>query len=410
MKLKIAQFGLGPIGIESLKLAATKPWAEIIGGIDIDPAKIGRDLGELSKSLRGRKIYASMEDLPAKPDVVLHTSVSKFKAVYSQIEPMARRGISVVSSCEELLFPQLLAPELATKLDKVCKRGGARVIGTGVNPGFVMDLLPVCMTGVSRTVRAVHVQRVVNASTRRGPLQRKIGSGLPPAEFRRLFKAGKAGHAGLKESLALIAHCLGWKATGITETGDAVVAKRDIRTKQLSVKKGQTCGLHQRGRPRVAMWLKCDDDPAIELTRGREDRTDPLPFGLGAHDAMAWNGNRDRVRCAGVRYGAHRFRRTDAPGDLRIARRRAGRNLAQRLPDTLLEDSAAHVEGEIETDPGRLNDTDNACDQSLIVAIAANETRLREAILKIADELVWVVAQQDRGNTLLARGDEDGAE
>jgi 4-hydroxy-tetrahydrodipicolinate reductase len=114
-----------------------------------------------------------------------------------------------------------------------------------------MDLLPVCMTGVSRTVRAVHVQRVVNASTRRGPLQRKIGSGLPPAEFRRLFKAGKAGHAGLKESLALIAHCLGWKITGITETGDAVVAKRDVRTKHLSVKKGQTCGLHQRAEARV---------------------------------------------------------------------------------------------------------------------------------------------------------------
>jgi 4-hydroxy-tetrahydrodipicolinate reductase len=251
MKIKIAQFGLGPIGIETLKLAATKPWAEIIGGIDIDPAKIGRDLGELSKSLRGRKIYASLDDLPAKPDVILHTSVSKYEAAYTQIEPMARRGISVVSSCEELLFPQLLAPALATKLDKICKRGGARVIGTGVNPGFVMDLLPVCMTGVIRTVRAVHVQRVVNASTRRGPLQRKIGSGLPPAEFRRLFKAGKAGHAGLKESLALIAHCLGWKATGITETGDAVVAKRDIWTKQLSVKKGQTCGIHQRAEARV---------------------------------------------------------------------------------------------------------------------------------------------------------------
>jgi 4-hydroxy-tetrahydrodipicolinate reductase len=255
MKIKIAQFGLGPIGIETLKLAATKPWAEIVGGIDIDPAKIGRGLDGLTqiKSLGGRKVYASLEELlaKAKPDVIFHTSVSKFKAAFTQIEPMARRGISVVSSCEELLFPQLLASTLASKLDKICKRGGARVIGTGVNPGFVMDLLPVCMTGVSRTVRAVHVQRVVNASTRRAPLQRKIGSGLPPAEFRRLFKAGKMGHAGLKESLALIAHSLGWKAMNIVETGDAVVAKRDIRTKHLSVRTGQTCGLHQRAEAKV---------------------------------------------------------------------------------------------------------------------------------------------------------------
>src|SRR5438046_314515 len=155
-KIKVAQFGLGPIGIETLKLAATKPWAEIIGGIDIGPAKSGRDLSEVTgaKSLRGRKIYGSLENLmaDAKPDLIFHTSVSKFRAAYTQIEPMARRGISVVSSCEELLFPQLLEPAVASKLDKICRRGGARVIGTGVNPGFVMDLLPVCMTGVSRTV------------------------------------------------------------------------------------------------------------------------------------------------------------------------------------------------------------------------------------------------------------------
>src|SRR5260370_34713668 len=107
------------------------------------------------------------------------------------------------------------------------------------------------MTGGSREVRGVDVEGVVNASTRRAPLQRKIGSGMAPEEFRRLFKAGKAGHAGLKESLALIAHCLGWKVGRIIETGDAVVAERDIRTQYLEVKQGQTCGLHQRAEAKV---------------------------------------------------------------------------------------------------------------------------------------------------------------
>jgi 2,4-diaminopentanoate dehydrogenase len=255
MKIKVAQFGLGPIGLETLKLAATKPWAQVVGGIDIDPAKIGKDLGELTgtKALRGRLVYGSLRELVAraKPDIIFHTAVSKFRDAFTQIEPMARQGISVVSSCEELLFPQLREPKLAAKLDQICKRAGARVVGTGVNPGFVMDVLPVCMTGVSREVRAVHVQRVVNASTRREPLQRKIGSGWPPATFRRLFKEGKAGHAGLKESLALIAHCLNWKATNFVETGDAVVADHNIRTKFLQVKKGQTCGLHQRAEAKV---------------------------------------------------------------------------------------------------------------------------------------------------------------
>ncbi len=254
-KIKLAQFGLGPIGIETLKLAADKPWAEIVGGIDIDPAKIGRDLSEITglSSLRGKKVYPSLEALLAKvkPDVIFHTAVSKFKAAYEQIEPMARRGISVVSSCEELLFPQLLSPALAAKLDKLCRQKGSRVIGTGVNPGFVMDVLPVCMTGVSRSVRAVHIQRVVNASTRRAPLQKKIGSGLAPVEFRKRFNAGKAGHAGLKESLALVAHCLGWKITGLKESGDAMVAPKNIRTKFLEVRKGQCCGLHQRAEAKV---------------------------------------------------------------------------------------------------------------------------------------------------------------
>ena len=254
-KMKVAQFGLGPIGIETIKLAASKPWIEVVGGIDIDPSKAGKSLGEITglTQLNAAKVYRSLDELVAvaKPDVIFHTSVSKIKEACAQIEPMARCGISVVSSCEELLFPPLRDPELAAQLDRVCKEGGARVLGTGVNPGFVMDVVPICLTGVCREVRAVHVQRVVNATTRRGPLQRKIGSGLEPAAFEKLFAEGKAGHAGLKESAALIAHCLGWKITDLTETCEAMVADHDIRTPHVEVRKGQCCGLHQRAEAKV---------------------------------------------------------------------------------------------------------------------------------------------------------------
>jgi 2,4-diaminopentanoate dehydrogenase len=255
MKIKIAQFGLGPIGLETLKLAAGRSWAEIVGAIDIDPGKIGQDLGALTgiKGLRGCCVHGSLEELVAlrQPDIIFHTAVSSFKEAFPQIEPMADRGISVVSSTEELVFPWLREPKLAARLDKICRKTGARVIGTGVNPGFVMDVLPICLTGVSKDVRAIHVQRVVNASTRREPLQRKIGSGLPPAEFRRLLNQGRAGHAGLKESLALVACCLGWSPDDVVETGDAVIADQHIRTQYLEVKKGQTCGLHQRAEAHV---------------------------------------------------------------------------------------------------------------------------------------------------------------
>lgn len=268
-KIKVAQFGLGPIGIETLKLAATKPWAQIVGGIDINPAYVGKPLAKITgvKKLGKAKVYRSLDDLLEKtrPDVIFHTAVSKVSAAYHQIEPMVRNGISVISSCEELLFPALREPRLTAQLDATCKAGGARILGTGVNPGFVMDVLPVCLTGVCRNVQAVHVQRVVDATTRRGPLQRKIGSGWTPAEFEKRFKAGTAGHAGLKESAALIAHALGWKLDELIETGKAMVALQDIKTPHVSVKKGQCCGIHQLAVGRIKGEVKLTLDIKMYL-------------------------------------------------------------------------------------------------------------------------------------------------
>ena len=263
MKIRIAQFGLGPIGLETLKLAASRPWVEVVGAIDNDPTKVGNDLGRLTgiARLKGKRIHASFEELARQclPDVVFHTAGSRFTLAFDQLEPMVRRGVSVISSCEELVFPQLEEPALAKRLDQLCRKSGARVIGTGVNPGFVMDVLPVCMTAVSTKVTGIRIERVVNASTRRGPLQRKIGSGMAPAEFRRRFRAGLAGHAGLKQSLALVAHCMGWTLGRINETCEAVVARRRIRTAHLEVQPGQTCGLKQHA------WASARTGQRIEL-------------------------------------------------------------------------------------------------------------------------------------------------
>jgi hypothetical protein len=249
-KVKVAQFGLGPIGIESIKLAAEKEWIEVVGGIDIDPGKVGKSVGEITGEARlnNARVFKSFEELAEKnkPDVILHTAGSKADVSIQQIKPMAERGVSVVSSCEELLVPKFRAPKLADELDAICKKNNARVLGTGVNPGFVMDVLPVCMTGVSRTVDHIYVQRVVNATTRRMPLQKKIGSGMDPAEMRRLFKEGKAGHAGFLESLALIGHAMNWQFTETYELFEPMIAPYDIKTKFFDVKKGQCCGIHQQ--------------------------------------------------------------------------------------------------------------------------------------------------------------------
>jgi 4-hydroxy-tetrahydrodipicolinate reductase len=265
-KIRIAQFGLGLIGIEAVRLAAAKPWAQVVGGIDIDPSLASRSLRSVTavRGLDDAVVYPDFAQLmeQAQPDVVIHTAGSKVAEAFDQLEPIVRAGVSVVSSCEELLFPALREPRRSAQFADLCRNFGAAVVGTGVNPGFVMDVLPVCLTGVSRSVRSIYVERVVNASTRRMQLQKKIGSGMEPDHFRGLFHAGAAGHAGFRESAALVCHCLGWTPQKIEETCEPITADHDIKTKFFSVKKGQSCGLHQvvsayvDGEVRLKMDLK----------------------------------------------------------------------------------------------------------------------------------------------------------
>ncbi len=248
-KIKAAQFGLGPIGRSCVQLLAEREEYEIVGGIDIAPELAGKGMAEVCqlKEVTAGKVYPSFAEMwgEVQPEVVVHTAGSRAAVTFTQCRPMLEKGLAVVSSCEELLFPAFRAPKESKEYHELCLRSGGRILGTGVNPGFVLDLLPVCLTGVCRTVQSVYGERVVNASTRRQPLQKKIGSGLEPKEFLKLWSEGKAGHAGFKESLLLVAHSLGWKMGEVTETMEPMVADHDIQTDFFTVKKGLTCGLHQ---------------------------------------------------------------------------------------------------------------------------------------------------------------------
>jgi len=299
-KIKVIQFGLGPIGLESLKLAAEQSWLEIVGGVDIDPAKIGRTLAELTgvAALGGAKVFPSLDALFAaagQPDIVLHTAGSSAAVSFAQMRPALDRGISVASTCEELIFPALKTPELVADYDALCRRTGAKIAGTGVNPGFVMDILPICLTGVSRAVKSIYVERVVNASTRRQPLQAKIGSGQDPAEFRAKFAAGKAGHAGFQQSVALLAHAMGWALDAIRETCEPVVATSRVVTNFFDVAPGRSLGIHQRciglsgGETKIKLDLQMYLDASLPhdaiVVQGRPDLNLVLNGGVAGDDA-----------------------------------------------------------------------------------------------------------------------------
>jgi len=298
-KIKVVQFGLGPIGIESVKLAAEQSWLEIIGGVDIDPAKVGRTLAELAgvPALASARVYGSLEELfaVARPDVILHTAGSSAAASFAQVRSALEQGISVASTCEQLIFPALKTPDVARDYDELCRRSGARVVGTGVNPGFVMDVLPVCLTGVSREVKSIYVERVVNAATRRQPLQAKIGSGQNPDDFRAKFAAGKAGHAGFQQSVALLAHAMGWQLDEIRETCEPVVATSRVTTKFFDVAPGQSLGIHQKclglagGETKIKLDLQMYLDAPLPhdaiVVKGRPELNLVLNGGVAGDDA-----------------------------------------------------------------------------------------------------------------------------
>jgi 4-hydroxy-tetrahydrodipicolinate reductase len=247
--IRVIQCGLGAIGRSTARLVLEKDSLQLVGAVDPNPQFAGHDLGEVLglKRKLGIRIAETLSATLARTnaDAVLHCTGSSFAGVYQQFADIVRAKLHCVSSCEEALFPWYREPKLADRLDQLCARHGVSVLGTGVNPGFVMDTLAVISTAVCQRVDAVNVLRVVDAGTRREALQRKVGAGLAPSEFRKLAKALKIRHVGLSESAVFVADALGWNLDEVDETIAPVLAERTIRTKYLTVKKGQAAGVRQ---------------------------------------------------------------------------------------------------------------------------------------------------------------------
>jgi 4-hydroxy-tetrahydrodipicolinate reductase len=177
---------------------------------------------------------------------VLCTS-SSLKKVWPQIETVLKRRVPIVSTTEELSYPFLSNRALARKIDAAAKKAKVAVVGTGVNPGFAMDALPIALTAVCERVHAVRVERVQDARIRRLPFQKKIGSGLSVEEFGERVKAGTVRHVGLAESVSMIGDALGWKLERVTDEIQPMIAKGPVESRFLRVETGRVCGITQDG-------------------------------------------------------------------------------------------------------------------------------------------------------------------
>ncbi|HEX4545298.1 MAG TPA: hypothetical protein VH110_02975 [Candidatus Acidoferrum sp.] len=248
-KIRAIQYGVGPIGASIARLMREKQAIEIVGAIDTDPAKVGRDLGEVvgaTDAPWGIAISAdSKEVLEQNADVVVHSTSSSLPKVMDQLLACLAAESCIVSTCEELSYPFRTHPELAAKLDAAAKEWGVALVGTGVNPGFVMDKLVVTLAAVSQRIEHAKALRIVDAAKRRLPLQKKIGAGVSVEEFRAQVKAGVIKHVGLPESVAMVADSLNLPVETITETIEPKVATERVQTEYLTVEPGQAAGVHQ---------------------------------------------------------------------------------------------------------------------------------------------------------------------
>ena len=251
-KIRVVQFGVGPIGASIVRLMREKSSLEIVGAIDRDPAKAGRDLGEVAGAKDapwGVAVHADASAVLAKPvDAVVHTTSSYLPSVVDELLTCLANGCCVVSTCEELAYPFRKYPDLSAKLDSAAKEEGIALVGTGVNPGFVMDKLVLTLAAASQRVDWAKALRIVDASKRRLPLQKKIGAGMTPEEFRAQVAAGVIKHHGLPESIAMVADGLGFVLDDISETIDPIVADETVKTEFLEVAPGQVAGVHQIAR------------------------------------------------------------------------------------------------------------------------------------------------------------------
>ncbi|MEJ2209066.1 MAG: dihydrodipicolinate reductase [Anaerolineae bacterium] len=250
--IRIIQYGLGPIGSGIARHVVERPGLDLVGGVDVDPAKAGRDVGDvigLGRDLGLPVTRTLAETLErAGADVVIHTTSSYFDLFRAQILEILAAGLDVVSTSEELSFPWLDHPDAAQEISAAAIAAGKTVLGTGVNPGFLMDALPLFLTAICQQVERIEVTRLMNASLRRGPFQAKIGSGMTVEAFQAKMAQGRMGHVGLPESMAMLFDTLGHKLVDYRSTVEPVVAEKVVETEYFRVEPGQVRGLKQVAR------------------------------------------------------------------------------------------------------------------------------------------------------------------
>ncbi len=308
-EIKVVHVGLGPLGSRIARhILNERTGIGYVGAIDVLPEIVGKDLGEVIGA--GRKLGIKVSDEPknlfeeTKPDIAIYTTTPFLKDILPQIEPAIESGANVISTCEQLAFPYFRDKKLTKKYDELARKNKVTVLGTGINPGFLMDVRPAILSAACTEVKRIEVIRRMDASPRRKPFQKKIGVSMKPEEFKKALKEGKiTGHVGLEESICLIADALGWELDVVrVEEVEPVIAEEEVSSQFYTAKRGQVKGTKQEaygivnGEERIHLFFTAFlgatpsfDEVRIEGTPEIEAKVSPCWHGDDGTVAMVVN-------------------------------------------------------------------------------------------------------------------------
>ena len=249
-QINVAVIGLGPIGLAAAGLVARDPMMRLTGLADTDPKKAGKRLADLGAEIACDVKITDDVEAVGPTDVAILCTGSHFDRIAPTLRQLMRIKAHVVSTCEEMAWPWLRHPHLADVIAAEARAAKVALVATGVNPGFVMDLLPVVLASMVTGISAVKVTRVVDAATRRQPLQRKVGATMTPEHFRKLAGEGRIGHMGIGESVVMLAQGLGRHPTQkeVRTTIVPLLAERGIDCALGTIAAGQVRGMQNTGR------------------------------------------------------------------------------------------------------------------------------------------------------------------
>lgn len=267
--IKVAVWGTGMMGQGLLGYILERPrQIELVGVIDRHPEKHGRTVGETLGCECDIPVTADFESVLAKkPDVVCILTASNLDEITDQVEPSVRAGANVIGIAETLAYPWASDPAWADRFDALAREYGVTILGTGINPGFVLDALPIALSSVCLRVDRIEASRVNDLSPFGPTVMESQGVGTTVEQFEAGVADGSiVGHIGFPESIHLIARAFGWTIDRIEQTRAPIITSVPRETPHVKVAPGDVCGCRHIG------WGYSGDELKIELVHPQQIR------------------------------------------------------------------------------------------------------------------------------------------